>query len=217
VEVAMNGGVHLRWTVAAVILLTAAPSAAQNVKMFSHEPSRCEVLSELAPGEECGAEMADDSIAVMGPGQGISLDDGAEVDPGDHSSGTPDPEPQSAEVDPPAGGGGAAFQSITFEFGSDRLTAGALRTLNTIASVLQEPALVGRQFVIEGHTDAKGSTEYNQALSERRAQAVVRYLVQKGVAPGRLAARGMGESQLFDQNDPYAAANRRVVVLSLDG
>ena len=65
---------------------------------------------------------------------------------------------------------------------------------------------------VEGHTDAMGSDAYNQALSERRAQAVKRYLVSAGVDASRLETMGYGESQPVASNDTEdgRAMNRRV-------
>ena len=53
---------------------------------------------------------------------------------------------------------------------------------------------------IVGHTDAIGSDEYNQRLSERRAQAVKQYLVSKGIAASRLGTEGRGEQEPIAQN-----------------
>ncbi len=67
---------------------------------------------------------------------------------------------------------------------------------------------------IEGHTDATGPAAYNQKLSLRRAQAVVDVLINKyGIAPGRLTARGYGESQPVASNETAEgrARNRRVI------
>ena len=68
-----------------------------------------------------------------------------------------------------------------------------------------------------GHTDAKGSAGYNKALSDRRAAAVRRYLVEHGVATTRLRAVGKGESQLLNAEDPEGAENRRVEILATGG
>lgn len=67
---------------------------------------------------------------------------------------------------------------------------------------------------IIGHTDSRGSEEYNQALSEKRAQAVADYLVGKGVSPERLTVEGMGESQPVADNATAEgrAENRRVEI-----
>lgn len=74
--------------------------------------------------------------------------------------------------------------------------------------------------VLEGHTDARGSTAYNQKLSERRANAVLDYLVSsKGIGRDRLSAIGYGESRLKDPGNTEEAhqRNRRVVAVFQGG
>ena len=65
---------------------------------------------------------------------------------------------------------------------------------------------------VEGHTDSMGATAYNQALSQRRAESVVAYLVSRGVKSNSLVAVGMGETNPVESNDTEEgrAANRRV-------
>ena len=64
-----------------------------------------------------------------------------------------------------------------------------------------------------GHTDAKGAGEYNDALSQRRAAAVVSYIVGNFAVDGALvSSKGMGERQLLDKDNPEAAVNRRVEI-----
>jgi OOP family OmpA-OmpF porin len=65
---------------------------------------------------------------------------------------------------------------------------------------------------IQGHTDNTGSDEYNQGLSQRRADAVKAYFVDKGIAEGRLSTMGYGESQPVASNDTVEGRfqNRRV-------
>ncbi|MCX7206035.1 MAG: OmpA family protein [Proteobacteria bacterium] len=100
---------------------------------------------------------------------------------------------------------------IVFEYGSSRLTPDSRRTLDTIARALNHPKLQAYQFLIEGHTDGKGSSETNQALSEKRAAAVRDYLSgPRHVEQMRLLVVGKGASELLLPNEPYAAANRRV-------
>jgi OOP family OmpA-OmpF porin len=70
----------------------------------------------------------------------------------------------------------------------------------------------GLKIEIQGHTDNKGSAKYNQGLSERRAQAVMTYFLQKGIDPNRLSAKGYGLSRPIASNetDEGRAMNRRV-------
>ena len=72
-----------------------------------------------------------------------------------------------------------------------------------------------KTFLIEGHTDRSGSRVYNDELSKRRADAVKDYLVKNmGVSADRLQTVGKGFSELAIQSQPYAAENRRVVVVN---
>ena len=54
--------------------------------------------------------------------------------------------------------------------------------------------------VVEGHTDSSGQVPFNQALSERRVNAVMRYLIDKGLAPSRISAKGFGETRPAESN-----------------
>ena len=111
---------------------------------------------------------------------------------------------EKAAADP-----GAFDMLITFELGSDRLSAQARDNLAVFARALQAKELANATFSIDGHTDARGSNQYNQSLSERRAAAVVAYLEELGISRERLTATGHGESSPRD-SDPFAAINRRV-------
>ena len=85
--------------------------------------------------------------------------------------------------------------------------------LNEVASTLQ--AYPSTMIDVYGHTDSTGSAEYNQGLSERRANAVSAYLVARGVQPVRIATRGFGESQLLvnpERTEADRQANRRVEI-----
>ena len=109
---------------------------------------------------------------------------------------------------------------VLFEFNSARLTADAREKVFDIASVLQKQAN-DRRIAVEGHTDSIGSESYNQALSQRRAQAVVAALSSEGVRGSRLSAHGFGERYPVAPNthadgtdDPNGRAkNRRVEVI----
>ena len=104
----------------------------------------------------------------------------------------------------------AVLQGVNFEFDSDVLTLNAERVLDTVAqTLLQSP---GFGIAIVGHTDSLGSDSYNQALSAKRAASAKRYVVGKGVDPGRITTDGAGESQPIADNDTDAgrAKNRRI-------
>ncbi|HEX6200697.1 MAG TPA: OmpA family protein, partial [Thermoanaerobaculia bacterium] len=81
---------------------------------------------------------------------------------------------------------------VLFEVDSAVLDPGSQGTLSQVAQVLHDYPKTA--VVVQGHTDATGSEEHNQALSERRAGAVHNYLVGRGVDTGRMTAVGYGES-----------------------
>jgi len=82
---------------------------------------------------------------------------------------------------------------------------------------LTNPDLKGSTFVVAGHTDAAGGEAYNQDLSERRADSIKRYLVDKyGINGSDLVTVGYGKSKLKDPSQPMAEANRRVQVVNME-
>lgn len=99
---------------------------------------------------------------------------------------------------------------VNFGFNSSELTSSAKNNLEKLADVLKNNP--DTNINIFGHTDSKGSDSYNQALSERRANAVVNYLSSLRVAHSRMNARGLGENEPIATNDTEAgrAQNRRV-------
>jgi len=132
---------------------------------------------------------------------------------------TPAPAPTARETTAPAG---IAAVSITVNFasGSATLTPQAAAALASLGRALSSPELLPFRFRIEGHTDTVGDAAQNMALSQRRAEAVRDFLLTRhAVAPFRLFAVGLGETQLLvptpDQaNEPR---NRRVQIVNLGG
>jgi outer membrane protein OmpA-like peptidoglycan-associated protein len=105
---------------------------------------------------------------------------------------------------------------IQFDFDSDRILPRSYHTVGRIADALHHPVLLGYKFAVIGHTDAKGSRDYNLKLSERRAIAVVEALTTTfQVDASQLVALGLGEEQPQDIGNPEAALNRRVQLLNI--
>jgi outer membrane protein OmpA-like peptidoglycan-associated protein len=99
---------------------------------------------------------------------------------------------------------------VLFDTGSATLKPGAREKLARVAGILaSHPDL---KIEIEGHTDSVGGDDYNQRLSERRAESVRAYLVQQKIAPDAVGAEGFGESQPVASNTTAAGRqqNRRV-------
>lgn len=102
------------------------------------------------------------------------------------------------------------LEGVTFELDSARLTAAATQTLRRVAEALRgEPNLRAE---IAGHTDSTGSDEYNQRLSQQRAESALEFLVSQGIDRSRLVARGYGETRPVADNGTAAGRerNRRV-------
>ncbi|MCD6499065.1 MAG: OmpA family protein [Deltaproteobacteria bacterium] len=101
-------------------------------------------------------------------------------------------------------------QKIYFDFNKARIKPVSFEVLNQVAQVLVDHSTM--RVRIEGHTDSRGSSRYNRRLSRRRARSVRRYLIGKGVDPGRLTAVGYGEDRPIDTNRTAAGRerNRRV-------
>lgn len=110
----------------------------------------------------------------------------------------------------------ANMSDVLFKSGSFELLPGARERLAKISGiVLAYPSL---HLEVEGHTDSVGSDEYNQELSERRAQAVRDYLVQEGIASRTITARGLGKNTPVASNDtPEGRQQNRRVELVLSG
>jgi outer membrane protein OmpA-like peptidoglycan-associated protein len=106
---------------------------------------------------------------------------------------------------------------ITFDFNSAVVGPAAVPVLLSLGRAISNDELKGTVFLIGGHTDAKGSADYNQTLSERRAEAVKKLLVdQFGVPATTLIALGYGKSQLKNAADPLADENRRVQIVNTE-
>lgn len=102
------------------------------------------------------------------------------------------------------------LKNIYFDFDKTTLKKESFVELNKVVTFLKDNASV--EIEIAGHTDAKGSDEYNETLSQGRSQSVVDYLISQGIDSGRLTAHGYGESKPIDTNDNATgqANNRRV-------
>jgi OOP family OmpA-OmpF porin len=105
---------------------------------------------------------------------------------------------------------------VFFDTNSATLKPESYADLDRLVDVMKRvPTIRG---AIEGHTDSTGSDAHNQDLSERRASAVVDYLVNKGIDRSRVEPKGFGESQPIGSNDTAEgrAQNRRVVLRRTD-
>jgi outer membrane protein OmpA-like peptidoglycan-associated protein len=90
------------------------------------------------------------------------------------------------------------LENIYYEFDESFITDAAAVELDKLVKILQDNPQISIE--LSSHTDARGDNEYNQKLSQRRAESAVQYLVDSGINPARITARGYGESQLIITN-----------------
>ncbi len=98
------------------------------------------------------------------------------------------------------------FQNVHFATNSYELSSESVTEINELVALMKENTAL--KIEVSGHTDDRGTPEYNQRLSERRSKAVIDYMVSKGVSRDRLKVANYGESKPIKSDD--LAANRRV-------
>lgn len=108
------------------------------------------------------------------------------------------------------------LSDVLFDTGQATLKPGADLALDRVAEFLRENS--GTRVIVEGHTDSRGSEEYNLQLSERRAQSVADALRTRGIEPGRFQVVGRGEGYPVANNGTAEGRqqNRRVEIVFSD-
>ena len=208
---------HARFIGAVVLgaaLATGAglPNAmAQDATYLSKDASYCEIfrsISKMVP-QEC----AQDGDFLAGSAQRKGLLTRSIVR---RNSQQPSPELAVVQQDPPEELSIAL--RVQFALDSAVLTPEAKLILDRVAEVFNNDLMTDTYIQIEGHADASGAANYNDALSARRAIAVRSFLVERhGVDSKRLLAQGKGERELYDPSNPYSGINRRVEFVNISG
>lgn len=109
----------------------------------------------------------------------------------------------------------ALSMQILFAYNSADLTQAAQDQLKPVGEALASEKLQNLGFVVEGHTDAIGSNDYNKNLSEERAASVKQFLVDMyHINPSRIQIIGKGKNNLFDPRNPASEVNRRVRIIA---
>jgi outer membrane protein OmpA-like peptidoglycan-associated protein len=108
------------------------------------------------------------------------------------------------------------LRGIFFDVDKDTIKAKSKPTLEKAYKVLTD--FPDTRWRIEGHTDSDGDHDHNMDLSQRRAEAVRNYLIQRGIDPSRLESKGFGPDEPLDSNDTAAgkARNRRIEFKLID-
>lgn len=128
------------------------------------------------------------------------------------------PAPAPAYVAPepaPAPPRKLVLEGVNFDFDKSAIRQEDLDDIDKDVASLESWGNVNIE--VAGHTDSRGSDEYNTKLSQRRVEAVRNYLVSKGIAADRLSAKGYGESQPVADNatDEGRFKNRRVELVQM--
>ncbi|MFB9264107.1 OmpA family protein [Bradyrhizobium erythrophlei] len=106
---------------------------------------------------------------------------------------------------------------IHFDYNSAEIAKGSTQAVQELGKALSDASLKGSTFLVAGHTDAVGGEAYNQDLSERRADTIKKYLVEKyGLNGSNLLTVGYGKTKPKDPNAPLDPANRRVQVVNME-
>lgn len=106
--------------------------------------------------------------------------------------------------------------AINFAPGTAMFTPDGRTQADKVFLAINTPDLAKRRYMIAGHTDSAGNAELNRELSRRRAQALVDYLVDKGLARKSFRVRGYGYDRPLDGVSPTSPTNRRVEIVKLD-
>jgi outer membrane protein OmpA-like peptidoglycan-associated protein len=121
--------------------------------------------------------------------------------------------PEQAAKRSDSGGAPTADLEIFVAYKSTEITPEAVSGVGAARACPERSPL---RRLIAGHSDGKGSGNYNVDLSQKRAEAVRLYLITKfGVGAERLVAKGMGAKQLKNAKEPLAAENRRVQIVKV--
>ena len=106
---------------------------------------------------------------------------------------------------------------IHFDYNSADISKDSMSSVQELGKALSNASLKGSTFVVAGHTDAQGGEEYNQGLSERRADTIKRYLTEKyGINGSDLVTVGYGKTKPKDPTAPMDPVNRRVQVVNME-
>ena len=106
---------------------------------------------------------------------------------------------------------------IHFDYNSADISKDSMPAVQELGKALSDSSLKGSTFVVAGHTDAVGGEEYNQGLSERRADTIKRFLTEKyGINGTYLVTVGYGKTKPKDPSAPMDPINGRVQVVNMD-
>ncbi|MCB1419102.1 MAG: OmpA family protein [Notoacmeibacter sp.] len=220
-------------TLAALACMVTAPAAAQSTitledfDLGKKKPAAAQPAPETSPSrapssemEKCLLDQANCTSKEFKTKTNFSLDDVVNLGVIDHEEAKKAKEAQ-AKDNTAAGKPADTAQAlpsidieILFDYDSADVRPDQYAKLIELANVLKGAKFQDYRFAFLGHTDAKGSPDYNDNLSARRARAVSNFIqASAGLPSGQMIATGLGARKLKDFSDPYGPQNRRVQIL----
>lgn len=193
-------------TLATLLLAGALVTTANNTSFAQQRPSSTDILEALKPAPKTRGltttpkQIQDQQFlqTIRGKTRALTLDERTKV---------ADIAKDKQKID----------LEVYFDYNSAEIIQRAIPDLMELGKALSNPELRGGTFLLGGHTDAKGGEEYNQKLSERRAAAVKRFLLDKfQLSEESLVTAGYGKEQLKKPDAPFAGENRRVQIVNLE-
>ncbi len=147
----------------------------------------------------------------------------AKVVPAPEPDPEPEPEPAMDEPEPESkavlrGNKIEILEKVQFATGSAEILDESFALLDEVAAILEDNKQVTK-LRVEGHTDSRGGKRFNRRLSKKRAAAVRRYLIDKGIDEDRLSSKGYGSSKPIADNktEEGRSENRRVEFNIIEG
>ena len=172
-------------------ILFSAAIAIVAVPALAQSPSATDIIKALRP-KTADKITGSRSLDGLFGERGVSMDEGQEV--------------PSIDI------------RVNFALDSIKLENETLLTLRSLGNALSSEELSGQKILIIGHTDARGTDEYNDDLSKRRAAAVVDYMKSNfDIDTALVTSEGHGEHDLLYPDDPENDLNRRVEIRNVTG
>lgn len=162
----------------------------------------CRVDSHCAPGQRCADGRCEEIPDYCTSDGDCGENERCERNRCQAFEVTSTPEPVTSEAPP------CTVEPVYFDFDVDELDSRARDQVNANFRCARERGIESFQLV--GHTDPRGTEEYNLALSDRRARSVKRYLVSLGFAEGQLRTMGRGEEMSTGTDEASYRRDRRV-------
>jgi lipid-binding SYLF domain-containing protein len=191
---------------------TLRPDSGENKKLYGRETSQRETLEGQVPPPPAAREFVALLNRISRPGEFTTTENPKRTEPAKSAS-TP---PASESLKEPSGRVTLGEKQVHFATAQYAIPSDAEPVLNDVAKAMKDnPNWTIR---IEGNTDNTGSKQFNQKLSQQRAEAVMNWLAEHGVDTSRMTAKGYGESRSVADNstEEGRAKNRRVEIVRTD-